>query len=82
VPVGQAWAHGASELAGAVIAALYERGRSGLGQHIDVSAQQAAAQATQSMILAVPNNADVVTRGPGGLQVGTAAAADGPVPGP
>ncbi len=70
VPLGQAFAHGAAELAGAVVAALYERGRSGHGQRIDVSAQQAAAQATQSNNLAAPNNSPPTGRGAGGVQVG------------
>ena len=43
MPGGQAFVHGAAEAAGAIIAALYERGRSGRGQHVDVSAQLAAA---------------------------------------
>lgn len=68
--VPQAFLHASAETAGAVIAALYERSRSGLGQHIDVSAQQAAAQATQSMILAQPNGATVLTRQAGGVKVG------------
>ena len=38
----------------AALIANHERQRSGRGQHIDVSAQQAVAQATQSMILAAP----------------------------
>ena len=39
--VPQAWGHAASEVAVGALMALYERGRSGLGQHVDVSAQQA-----------------------------------------
>ena len=72
MPVGvpQAFHHAASEAAGAVIAALIERSRSGLGQHIDVSAQQASAQATQSAILAAPNGAPTHMRTTGGLKLG------------
>lgn len=72
VPVGvpQAFAHAASEAAGAAIIALIERSRSGLGQHIDVSAQQCAAQATQASILAAPNNASTHLRATGGLKLG------------
>lgn len=69
-PAGQAFVHASAEAAGAVIAALVERGTSGLGQHVDVSAQQAAAQATQSNVLAAPNGADLSTREAGGLMVG------------
>ncbi len=72
VPVGvpQAFAHAASEGAGAAIIALQERARSGLGQHIDVSAQQASAQATQCAILATPNGASTHLRSTGGLKLG------------
>lgn len=38
--VGQAWAHAGSDLAVGALVALHERARSGLGQHVDVSAQQ------------------------------------------
>ncbi len=68
--VPQAWAHAASEAAGAIIAALYERGSSGLGQHLDISAQQACAQATQSTILAASNNSTIPQRGAGRIKVG------------
>ncbi len=70
VGVPQAFAHASAEAAGAIIAALIERRGSRLGQHLDVSAQQASAQATQSMILAAPNDATAVTRSSGGLKVG------------
>ena len=72
VPVGvpQAFAHAASEAAGAAVAALIERNNSGLGQHIDISAQQCAAQATQAAILAAPNNASTHLRTTGGLKLG------------
>ena len=70
VPSNPAWAQGATELAGAIVAALYERAGSGLGQHLDVSAQVSAMQSSQSNVLAVPNNADQHTRGAGGAQAG------------
>ena len=41
VTAPQSWPHGASEAAGAALIALAERARSGRGQHVDVSAQQA-----------------------------------------
>lgn len=68
--VPQAFLHAGAETAGAIVAALYERSRSGRGQHIDVSAQQAAAQATQSMVLAQPNGATVLQRQAGGIKLG------------
>lgn len=68
--VPQTWVHAGAETSGAVIAALMERARSGLGQHIDVSAQLAVAQATQSMVLAAPNRADIARRGSGMVVIG------------
>ena len=66
----QAFIHASAEAAGATLAALYERGSSGLGQHVDVSAQQASAQATQSNVLAHPNGDTMLERGSGGLRLG------------
>jgi len=66
----QSFAHAASETAGCVIAALYERARSGHGQHVDVAAQQASIQATQSMTLAHPNGDTMLKREAGGLKFG------------
>ncbi len=68
--VPQAFLHASAEAATAVLAALAERSSSGLGQHVDVSAQQCAAQATQSGILAAPNHATVIQRGAGRITVG------------
>ena len=51
----QAFHNAASEAAGAALIALFERQTtSGLGQHVDCSAQQSMNQATQSMSLSVP----------------------------
>lgn len=50
--VPQAFSFGAAAAAGAVLIALYEREASGRGQHVDVSAQTAAALATQTGLLA------------------------------
>ncbi|MFN0090526.1 MAG: CaiB/BaiF CoA transferase family protein [Acidimicrobiales bacterium] len=52
-PEGQGWFHASAEAAGAALIALYERqSRSGLGQFVDVSAQQAANVAAGSQMLA------------------------------
>ena len=64
---GQAFANAAAEAAGVIVAALYERGTSGSGQHVDVSAQQAAAQSTQSGVLAAPNGGPPLMRQSGGV---------------
>ncbi len=70
VGVPQAFHHGAAEAAGAVLAALLERGSSGRGQHLDVSAQLASMQATQSAILAAPNNDHPLERSAGSVKFG------------
>ena len=55
VGLPQAFHHAAADAAGAVMAALYERDRtSGLGQHIDMSAQQSHSVASQSFLLSHP----------------------------
>jgi crotonobetainyl-CoA:carnitine CoA-transferase CaiB-like acyl-CoA transferase len=49
--------------------ALFERQRSGLGQHIDISVQSSVLQATQSMVLAAPFGAPKVVRVSGGVKL-------------
>lgn len=66
----QSWSFGAAAAAGAVLIALYERERSGLGQHVDASAQTAAALATQSGILAEAVDAPASIRAAGGASMG------------
>ncbi len=51
IPLDQAFLHASAEAAAGTLVALYERNRSGQGQHVDVSAQQAILQATQSLAL-------------------------------
>ncbi len=71
IGIGQAFHHAAADAAGAVLVALYERQHhSGIGQHLDLSAQQSISQATQSMMLATSLNASVLTRVAGGVKVG------------
>jgi crotonobetainyl-CoA:carnitine CoA-transferase CaiB-like acyl-CoA transferase len=66
----QAFHNAASEAAGAALIALYERQtRSGLGQRIDMSAQQSMNQAAQSMMLATPLNSTTTTRIAGGVNM-------------
>jgi crotonobetainyl-CoA:carnitine CoA-transferase CaiB-like acyl-CoA transferase len=71
VCVPQAFLHASGEAAGAVVVALVERRQSGLGQHLDVSAQQASTQATQAWAIATPNAATPATRIAGGARIGT-----------
>lgn len=67
----QAFHNAASEAAGAALLALYERqSRSGLGQHVDASAQQSMNQATQSMSLSTPLGATPPPRVGGGASLG------------
>jgi len=70
VSVPQAYLHASAEAAVAALIAHHERQRSGRGQHVDVSAQQAVAQATQSGILAAPLHAEEFQRLAGGVRVG------------
>ena len=70
VSLPQAFHHASAEAAQATLIALYERQhRSGLGQHVDVSAQQAVLQATQSMMLAHPLEATHLGRMAGGVKL-------------
>ncbi len=68
--VPQAFLHAASEAACGALVALLERGRSGRGQHVDVSAQQAIMQAAIPATLAAPLGAGPITRVGGGLTFG------------
>ena len=71
VSVPQAYLHAGAEAAVAALIAHHERQRSGQGQHVDVSAQQAVAQATFSGILAAPLNDTEYERLSGGVKVGS-----------
>jgi len=67
--VPQAFLHAGAEAACAALVALQERKRSGLGQHIDVSAQAAMMIATQSMVLSHGWNDVQLGRIAGGVKV-------------
>jgi crotonobetainyl-CoA:carnitine CoA-transferase CaiB-like acyl-CoA transferase len=70
VSVPQAYLHACADAAVAALAAHHERVASGLGQYIDVSAQQSLPLATQSGILAAPFEADQGLRIAGGVKLG------------
>ncbi len=70
LPIPQAWLHASAEAAVGALIAHRERRRSGRGQHVDVSAQQAIAQGTQSYILCEAVGAPSVRRTAGGLKNG------------
>ena len=62
--------HAGAEAALGVLMGLHERKRSGLGQFVDVSAQAAYAQATQSGIVAAANNSGQFQRSAVGAALG------------
>jgi crotonobetainyl-CoA:carnitine CoA-transferase CaiB-like acyl-CoA transferase len=68
--VPQAYLHACADTAVALLAANHERVRSGLGQYIDVAAQQSVGMATQSYILAAPLNSPEARRMSGGIKFG------------
>jgi crotonobetainyl-CoA:carnitine CoA-transferase CaiB-like acyl-CoA transferase len=70
ISVPQAFAHAGAEAAAASLVALRERHGSSLGQHIDISAQQAATLATQSDIVASAVGDPPARRFSGGTKVG------------
>ncbi|MGE0821833.1 MAG: CaiB/BaiF CoA transferase family protein [Candidatus Binatia bacterium] len=70
VSVPQGYAHASGQAAAAALIAHHERQRSGHGQHVDVSAQQAVIQATQSSILAGPLGERDFERLAGGVKMG------------
>ena len=63
----QAWLHAGAEAAVGALLALTERERSGLGQHVEVSAQIAVMQAAVPAMLAAPHENPPVRRMAGGL---------------
>jgi len=71
VCVPQAYLHASGDAAAGALVANHERARSGLGQHIDVSAQQSVTLATQANNLAYRLGADDARRMAGGARVGS-----------
>ncbi|MFZ0245390.1 MAG: CoA transferase, partial [Candidatus Binatus sp.] len=68
--IPHAYLHASADAAVAALAAHHERVRSGLGQHIDVAAQQSVAMATQSNILAAALGSVEPRRMSGGVKMG------------
>ena len=68
--VPQAWLHAGAEAAVGALLALTERQRSGRGQHVDVSAQQAVMQAGIPGVLLAPNDNPEAQRTSGGILAG------------
>jgi crotonobetainyl-CoA:carnitine CoA-transferase CaiB-like acyl-CoA transferase len=67
----QSYHHAALEAAIAALVALSARERTGVGQHVDVSAQQAFMQATQSVMLTAAIGAPAIERRAGGVRLGS-----------
>lgn len=68
--VPQAWLHAGAEAAVGALLALTERVTSGLGQHVDVSAQEAVMQAGIPGVLLAPNGNPEAQRTSGGILTG------------
>jgi len=68
--VPQGYLHACADAAVGALAAHHERVRSGLGQHVDVSAQQSVAMATQSYILSAALDSPELARISGGVKLG------------
>ena len=79
----QAWGHASGDAAGGSMLALHARHQTGRGQHVDISAQVSAAQATLAQVLAHQLGAVDPERYGGGVKIrgqairGTADVADG-----
>jgi crotonobetainyl-CoA:carnitine CoA-transferase CaiB-like acyl-CoA transferase len=68
--VPQAFLHASADAAVGALIALAERARSGLGQHVEVTAQRSVLQATQSYVLAAPLGGAPAQRMSGGVRTG------------
>ena len=71
VSIPQAYLHASGDAAVGALVANHERQRSGMGQHVDVSAQQSVTPATQANNLAFRLEADESRRMAGGVRVGS-----------
>ena len=70
ISVPQAWCHTGAQAAVGALVALEDRVATGLGQHVDVSAQQATAESALPAILHAPAGLPPVQRVAGGAQFG------------
>jgi crotonobetainyl-CoA:carnitine CoA-transferase CaiB-like acyl-CoA transferase len=68
--VPQAYLHACADGAGAALIAYYDRLHSGLGQQVDVAAQESLTLAQQSTLLAATLGADETRRMSGGVKMG------------
>jgi len=68
--VPQAYLHACADAAGAALIAYYDRLNTGLGQHVDVAAQESVSLAAQSTLLSATIGADETRRMAGGVKMG------------
>ena len=68
--VPQAYLHACADAAGAALIAYYDRLNTGLGQRVDVAAQESLTLAQQSTLLAATLGADETRRMAGGVKMG------------
>jgi crotonobetainyl-CoA:carnitine CoA-transferase CaiB-like acyl-CoA transferase len=68
--VPQAYLHACADAAGAALIAYYDRLNTGLGQQVDVAAQESLGLAAQSTLLAATLHADETRRMAGGVKLG------------
>lgn len=71
ISVPQTWCHAGAQAAVGALVALEDRHHTGLGQHVDVSAQQAAAETALPAILHAPAGLAPVERVAGGAKFGS-----------
>ena len=71
ISIPQAWLHASAQAAVAATVALEHRARTGLGQHVDLSAQQAVCETALSAILYAPAGLAEVQREAGGVRFGS-----------
>ncbi len=68
--VPQAYLHASADAAGAALIAYYDRLNTGLGQQVDIAAQESLGLAQQSTVLAATLGADETRRMSGGVKMG------------
>lgn len=68
--VPQAYLHASADAAGAALIAYYDRLTTGLGQHLDVAAQESLGLAQQSTLIAATIRGDETRRMAGGVKMG------------
>lgn len=71
ISIPQAWLHASAQAAVAATVALEHRARTGRGQHVDLSAQQAVCETALSAILYAPAGLEEVQREAGGVRFGS-----------